>query len=93
MGDGVHSILQRKSQKATKIVDSMFIMDFTEVMLSEIGSHGNYSKHTQLGSTYDLRDHYNTKVLFVDRDENGLRKYRPEYRLIQQYCGLRRYHG
>lgn len=47
-----------KSQKATKIVDSLFIMDFTEVMFSEIFSHGNYSKHTQLGSTYDLRDHY-----------------------------------
>ncbi len=58
MGDGVHFISQRKSHEAAKIVDSLFIMDFTEVMLSEIGSHGDYSKHTQLGSTYDLRDHY-----------------------------------
>ncbi len=79
-GDVQDSIIQCRfvanpditKEEATKIVDSLFIMDFTEVMLSEIGSHGDYSKHTQLGSTYDLRDHYNTKVLFVDRDENVL---------------------
>lgn len=58
--------------EAKKIVGSLFIMEFTDVMISAIAQGKDFSKHTDYGSIYDLRKYYKTNVVFKTSDEEKL---------------------